>query len=476
LSQLDFTSLIAAFNDLSRAISDYFGGMDLTKADDLGSALQTVVDILAGLIRITSGMADAFRPFLTTIVEFFKTLAAGGSETQETMGKILAFSQAIQALGLGMVGAVMLIDEYKLSLTGMFNVVAGGAQVLWNGLQIVFEGIKGAFIILAGSVISLLDSLTFGLIPGLDTAKEKLAEWGSKIDFSKDADESRQGLFRMMEGFQQLGTETEASTEKADRLRKGLIEIPQTTRPKVELEGGEKSAAVAETIKKSIEEIPKEKSVGIEVLADGSTIETANGLIKQTFPDGRVIITNVSLEADSAKVDAVGKKIKDAIPDKKTMEIEAKLDTEKIKAQAETIQKAIEWKAKLDIAEAEADAKKFESIVESISETIKSTGSLMSDLFGYLNESEGKGTSSLIQKMIEEENKRREDALKLQKELTEATIEQMKARTRALTSGQALIEIDGSGLQPHLEAFMFEILEAIQIKATQEGAQFLIGV
>lgn len=38
------------------------------------------------------------------------------------------------------------------------------------------------------------------------------------------------------------------------------------------------------------------------------------------------------------------------------------------------------------------------------------------------------------------------------------------------------IEVNGQGLQPHLEAFMFEILKAIQIRAVAQGAQFLVGV
>jgi hypothetical protein len=39
-----------------------------------------------------------------------------------------------------------------------------------------------------------------------------------------------------------------------------------------------------------------------------------------------------------------------------------------------------------------------------------------------------------------------------------------------------LIQIDGTGLQPHLEAFMFEILSAIQVRATAEGQKFLVGL
>jgi hypothetical protein len=74
------------------------------------------------------------------------------------------------------------------------------------------------------------------------------------------------------------------------------------------------------------------------------------------------------------------------------------------------------------------------------------------------------------------ESHRRDEALLLQKDLTYAEIENIKARTVAMQRGDAMIQIDGAGLQPHLEAFMFEILAAIQVKANAEGQKFLMGI
>jgi len=48
--------------------------------------------------------------------------------------------------------------------------------------------------------------------------------------------------------------------------------------------------------------------------------------------------------------------------------------------------------------------------------------------------------------------------------------------TKALASGDAIIKIDGAGLQPHLEAFMWEILKAVQVRANRDGLAFLLGV
>jgi hypothetical protein len=51
-----------------------------------------------------------------------------------------------------------------------------------------------------------------------------------------------------------------------------------------------------------------------------------------------------------------------------------------------------------------------------------------------------------------------------------------RLKVESLERGDALITVEGSGLQPHLEAFMWEILEAIQIRANATGAEFLLGV
>ena len=70
----------------------------------------------------------------------------------------------------------------------------------------------------------------------------------------------------------------------------------------------------------------------------------------------------------------------------------------------------------------------------------------------------------------------------MQKEITESQIKQMDANTKmlearaeALASGDAAITIDGSGLEPHLEAFMWEIVRAIQVRVNAEGLDMLLG-
>lgn len=81
-----------------------------------------------------------------------------------------------------------------------------------------------------------------------------------------------------------------------------------------------------------------------------------------------------------------------------------------------------------------------------------------------------------IEGQIREENKRREAALELQKKMTEAEIERIKAQTEAYNRGDAIIQIDGKGLAPQLEAFMWEVLKAIRVRANATFGDYLLGM
>lgn len=138
--------------------------------------------------------------------------------------------------------------------------------------------------------------------------------------------------------------------------------------------------------------------------------------------------------------------------------------------------KTIEAKVKLDIAEFEYKAKIVESAFESINTSIDSTGKLLGDLWKLMdNPSMTFSDKWALEDQIEKENALREKSFELQKKLLEATIKEIELRTKAMQSGDALIKIDGAGLQPHLEAFMWEILRTIQTRVNADGLKLLLN-
>jgi hypothetical protein len=76
---------------------------------------------------------------------------------------------------------------------------------------------------------------------------------------------------------------------------------------------------------------------------------------------------------------------------------------------------------------------------------------------------------------IEAESKRRDDLLKLETKLVESEIALQDAKTSAIERGDSLITVTADGLEPEIEAFVWKILERIQIKAAEDDAALLLG-
>jgi hypothetical protein len=163
---------------------------------------------------------------------------------------------------------------------------------------------------------------------------------------------------------------------------------------------------------------------------------------------------------------------------RKTEEAAAKMALELEKLASNERIKTMEFKVAFDIAQLEADTARIQSAFESINVGIESTGGVLGNLFGMFDKLGSLDSSAYraVFDQIDKENTLREQSFDLQKKLTEAQIENMRAQTRSLEQGDALIKIDGAGLQPHLEAFMWEILRTIQVRVNSDGLGMLLGV
>lgn len=118
--------------------------------------------------------------------------------------------------------------------------------------------------------------------------------------------------------------------------------------------------------------------------------------------------------------------------------------------------------------------KKTVAAFESINAGIQSTGETISKLVGELAGLDGLDKIK-VWDIIEEEMKLRQQEFALQKDLVQQQIELMKAKVSAMKKGDALIKIEGDGLKPHLEAFMWEILRTIQTRVNADGLDMLLG-
>lgn len=130
----------------------------------------------------------------------------------------------------------------------------------------------------------------------------------------------------------------------------------------------------------------------------------------------------------------------------------------------------------LETERLQADMERVKAAFASIDSTIQSTGDLLGSLFGNLVDTDNRWKELAIEEQIDAENKRRQEALDLQKQLTEAEIARIEAQTEALNRGDALITIEANGLEPELEAFMWKILSRIRARANAEFADYLLGL
>jgi TP901 family phage tail tape measure protein len=152
---------------------------------------------------------------------------------------------------------------------------------------------------------------------------------------------------------------------------------------------------------------------------------------------------------------------------------------------AELVKTNIEWQAKLDIEQAKAAAEvlkaAFESVGKSVEATAEATSSMVSDFSSLLTSDQWISSSdkSFVQRMAEEQLDLQKAALENQTLLTEAQAAYLDAQTKRIENlgDEAQITVVGDGLKPHLEAIMWELFEAIRIRATAEGLdKLLLGV
>jgi tape measure domain-containing protein len=236
-------------------------------------------------------------------------------------------------------------------------------------------------------------------------------------------------------------------------------------------------------LKKEIEQEATDKSsLGYQKLADSlrdagneseTTAEKSGKLGTQLSAAEK---ENIALAKSAAETEkAIAKQAEEF---RKTEEAAQRFAIEMEKIASNERIKFIEAKVKLDIAGLEADTARIESIFGSINSVVSDSSENIRSLFEIFKDpiSGLDPRFNVITKQIEEENRVRKEQLELQRKVTEAVIREMEARTRALQGDGAIIKIDGAGLKPHLEAFMWEILRSIQTRVNSDGLELLLGM
>ena len=499
LSGIDLSELLAAFGDLGDELGDLFTGLfgdvDLSTVEGLQDVLQQVVDAFTALVSVSAGIANGLEPLFQAIGEGIEQFQDLDEETKKTAGEFLGLGKAIDTVlpvvgglagGLDSIGTGLtalagaqgfkaLIGNLnsvktiatgagKFGLIGAALVGAGaagfgiGTLINENVIQPIEEALGQS---LGGALFELLNAEEIALaeakFQGLNDeirrgAKDSkdLAEAAGSLDRALDNTKDSADLnIEALNGFAKgLVDASKASKEVADSTGQSANALDQLTR-NVEASGG-----ALGNVSKTTEQLA-ENNKSLQLGYDETT-----GKINSF--SGTIVNSNKALDEAAKKTEEVVKQ---------TEAYQIKL----LELSSNERIKQIEAKVSLNIAEVEAGADRVEAIAKTISETFANTGSVITDLFGGFDDA-SRSTQIELSKQIREERELREKALQDQSKLTQAEVEYIKEKTRQLARGDALIKVDGAGLQPHLEAFMFEILREIQVRVNADGEEMLLGL
>lgn len=507
--------------DGARQIFEAFSGtmsrLGSSSADINGAFVQLAQGISKGKFELEDlksiaervpGFFDNFaRSLSITTPELFKLISAGGVGAAE-MAKFAA------ALNQGLAGATF--DGYINSMARLRNAIddvfvaigeAGAFLVLTKVVQTLTVAISATTsnLVLLGEVLGAVaakaaNPLSFNFGEALSEAFTKAA---------KSTEAARDALF----GTEKAGLSAAASVALIPAtFNDARFEASRLT------DEAKKTDAALKVLgldpKKFDEDVTAVRSAftrlvsdpavsGDTILAglkktlsqlkDGSQVNEVIAQLAQRFTEGGVSANQYAEQIKLAQKrmvelgDSFGtstkaaKEQEDQLKKNEAAAKKAEEETRKYQLELEKLAsneriKNIEATVSLKIANVEADAKRVIAAFDSINNTVTDTGKQIGDLFGlFKDQSLSFQQLSLIKRQIDTENKRRDDALQLQRKLTEAEIEKIQAQTKAIDKGDSLIKIDGAGLQPHLEAFMFEILRTIQIRVNQDGLKLLLG-
>jgi tape measure domain-containing protein len=497
-------------------------------ADDISGAL---VQLAQGVSKGKFELED-LKSIAERVPGFFTNFAAAlGITTEElfdlvsqgqiTGDEILIFAQKLQTGldGVDFDGFVQSLNRFKNAQTDAYVTLgdAGAFDVLTKGLEAGTAAIVGAiaaFTLLGEIVGSVAGAIATGDFSGLGKAFDDAMQ--------RAADKTRLARDRLFELQEETKKVTPAANEAGDAIangmEKGKLSAEQMAKASKEVDAALKELGIdpkqfetpIDNILTAFNKLASNPAVTGEQFLSGLLVtldKIANGpagkgeldkikdVVETLFQSGKL-----NAEQYGAAINAVNVK-QDGLWDGMIRTTDAgKKQEDQLKKQAEAAQKAeeaardyalelekiasneriklIEARVQLNVAELEAQTKQIEAAFGSINSTVESTGDVISKLFELYSDA-SKGPNSRLRDAIEDqletENRIRKEAFELQKELSKAQIAEINARAQSFASGNPLIEIDGAGLQPHLEAFMWEILKTIQTRVNADGLELLLG-
>jgi TP901 family phage tail tape measure protein len=497
LAEADFSGFKRGLDAVLSSVKGLFGEIDLSTVDGLKSAIQAVGGAFLALSGYVSGVIESLKPMFDFLVRVGQGLESVDLEAAKSAGNFGGLLTQINFLTGGLNALLaLLIANQGIGLLGAFRSLATIGPVLTTAMAglgatalaaapaiaaaiAAYAGTKAivdAYQDLKAAEKQLQESQEFTAQTAA-TVKERLAEFteqtGIVVSSLDEAlalvddgtvvwDEATKSYFKAGDALRDVG----------DAVRGTINPFEEQNRAILEAAANSKEAALAAASLKYEQAGLLEAGQQIVPIIDAATGAITGYERGLTAAQRELLgISDKNAKAGDS-LDKVAKKTKEAEDSQRRWNEELR------KMEHAERLKLIESQTQITTAQLEADAKKITAAFESINTTVVSTGTTLASLFSLFKDYNSMDWSQIrkIEQQIDRENKARDDALNMQSRLIEAQIKEITARTAKLESGDALIKIDGSGLKPHLEAFMWEILRAIQTRVSRDGLELLVGV
>lgn len=537
MAEIDFSALVKAFENLGvnakKALEALFGPIDLSTIEGLRNAIQQVIDVLSGLVNVTAGELGGFAPFLDGVRKMVTAFKDAPPAVQGVLGELLGFAKGVSNL----TGALEPVNTALLSFIAFGSKLAVLNQEVAllaaglagpQGLAVALGAATAALITflvpaedladyawpdwLAGYEGATWGTALFDIGEGFSALGDRIKKWMGVMD---EADPKAKNLSQTLEkpipvtqwdgAISAIARYEAAIQDNKNAYNAFLTElekpIPVTAWDGMisrldELAGNTGEAAKqlnqiqwgdsGREAQKLDEQIRRTDGAMIAAGKSAGELGGAMGGVSTAFSQvGSGTIKATGAFAEVTDKTAAAKTQLDALTQSGKLTVDQMIEVTKnandFKSKMEEIAsneriKTIEATISLKTAGLQADMERVKAAFASIDSTVQSTGDLLGSLFGNLTSTDNRFKELEIQEQIDLENKRRQEALDIQKKLAEAEIERIEAQTAALNRGDALIQIDGTGLAPELEAFMWKILGAIRTRANAEFADYLLGL
>lgn len=459
LSTADFSGFSGAIKVISDALSSMFQGADLTTAEGLAKVIELLGSGFMTLSTFSASTVKALVPFVEVLASLAKFVAELNPEVVKVAGTIGGVAIVVAPVASALASMAGAIGTVSTAIVG-----AGG---LAAALTVIATGPVG---IALGLTAMAAAAYAAG------TELNNMSEWGQQV------------AQRQREQAEASALLAEKTGQVSDKLKQvsattGLLIPDMETLNRLEREGAivfDEASGKWVAAKQKVFE-----AIKFVLDAEGNLAGTVGRSTKAMEAEREATIavtaayyemrgTTPELARAMAELETPLKKVETTMKESEKTSESFRLKMEEL-ASNERIRN-IELAVGLQTAMIDADVKKAVAIIGTLDTAIKSTGDLLGGLFGNLTGSENFSDKWAITKQIDEENRRREEAFKLQKQLTEAQIESMEIKNNLLRSGEGMIKIDSSGLEPALEMVMWNIIEKVQLRVNEEASELLIGM